>query len=123
MKKILLIILLVGITSCSSSTIIKTEPEGADLYINGIHIGKTPYEYSDMNPVFYETKISISKSGYKLINTNIYKDEEFNPKACLGIVTFPLWWMQYHPVHTYILEPELIKAQPRTTSSADNADY
>lgn len=107
MKQILSFILITIITGCSSSTIIKTEPEGADIYIDGVQVGKTPYEYTDIKPIFFRTRIFLSKHDYKNINVSIYKDEEFNPKSCLGlIITFPIWMFQYYPVHIYELELE-----------------
>ena len=111
MKKIVSLILslalIASFVSCKSSTTIRTEPEGADVYIDGVHMGKTPYEYSDLYPIFTESKLSISKPGYKLINTNLNWDEQFDPKACLGcIFTFPWWMFKYYPAHTYKLERE-----------------
>lgn len=111
MKKLILLVmalvLAASFISCKSSTVIRTEPEGADVYIDGVHMGKTPYEHSDINFSFSESKLSISKPGYKLINTNLNRDEKFDPKACLGcIFTFPWWMFQYYPSHTYKLERE-----------------
>ena len=104
---VLSLVLAASFISCKSSTVIRTEPEGADVYIDGIHVGKTPYEYSDIYPVFTETKLSISKPGYVLINTNLNRDEKFDPRACLGcIFTFPWWMFQYHPARSYKLERE-----------------
>jgi len=111
MKKIvsltLSLALIASFVSCKSSTSIRTEPDGADVYVDGVHVGKTPCDYSDMNFAFSESKLSISKPGYKLINTNLNRDEKFDPKSCLGcIFTFPWWMFQYYPSHTYKLERE-----------------
>ena len=105
-KKFLVFVPLFLSVACSSSTIIKSEPSGADISVDGRTVGKTPYTLEDSSIVYSTTRVSLSKPGYKLVNVTLCKNEKFNPYACIGIVTFPLWFLGYDETHMYTLDPE-----------------
>lgn len=94
--------------SCSSTTMITSEPPGAKLYINGMSVGNTPYTHSDTRIVGSMLMIKLEKEGYEPLNTFITRDERVDVGAVIGglflLVPF-LWTMQYNPQHNYELAP------------------
>ncbi len=100
--------IIIFFASCSSTTIIRSIPPGARLYIDGEPAGTTPYEYSDTKIVGSKTHIEMVKEGYEPYNTTIQRLEEADVGAIIAgffcIVPF-LWTMKYKPVHTYELIP------------------
>jgi PEGA domain len=108
---------------CTSTTVIRSEPSGANLYIDGSKMGKTPYTYSDTKIVGSTTHLKLTKEGYEEFDTVIRRDEEFQVGPCIGgvFVLFPLLWvMGYRPEHVYELTPEgrqnASQAQPVETA-------
>ena len=94
--------------SCSSTTMITSDPPGAKLYINGMSVGNTPYMHSDTRIVGSMLMIKLEKEGYEPLNTFITRDERVDVGAVIGglflLVPF-LWTMQYNPQHNYELAP------------------
>ncbi len=102
-----LAILILG-ESCASSTNIFTEPKGADVYLNGIRVGKTPYTMTDTKIVGSITQLTLKKEGYEDMNVTIARNEELDVGALIGgiLVLIPFLWIQkYSPVHQYTLTP------------------
>jgi hypothetical protein len=60
------IILTVAIlfSACASSTLFRTSPESADVYISGHKKGKTPFYYSDRKTIGSSTSVTFRKNGY-----------------------------------------------------------
>ena len=83
---------------------LRSEPSGATVYIDGSKVGKTPYTYSDTKIVGATTQVRLKLEGY----------EEFQVGPCIGgvfvLVPF-LWVMGYRPEHSYELSP-LSPAKP-----------
>lgn len=131
MLKIIAILLSFSIfcTSCVSTTIIRSEPSGADVYIDGMRVGKTPYQHQDSKIVGSSIDVELKKEGYETFTTYIYKDEEVNVPAIIGgfffLVPF-LWIMEYQPLHNYELTPlkntEQNKTTPAKTTISSKAD-
>lgn len=61
----LLMAVVVLFASCSSTTLIQSEPSGAKLYMNGEYMGVTPFSYSDTKIVGSSTEIRLEKEGYE----------------------------------------------------------
>lgn len=99
---------LILFSSCSSTTMIQSEPSGAKVYLNGEPVGTTPYAYSDTKIVGSVNSVELVKDGYAPLNTYFSRDEEVDVGAIIGglfvLVPF-LWTMKYKPVHTYELAP------------------
>ena len=94
---------------CTSSTIIRSEPSGANVYIDGSKMGKTPYTYSDTKIVGSTTHLKLKMEGYEEFETIFRRDEEFQVGPCiggpfLGLIPW-LWIMGYRPEHVYELTP------------------
>lgn len=105
----ILAIVCVIFASCSSTTLIRSVPDGAKLYVDGEPVGVTPYEIVDTKIIGSATDIKLVMDGYEDFSTRIYKDEELNVGALIGGFIVPaipwLWVMKYRPVHTYELTP------------------
>ena len=98
--------------SCSSTTIISSEPEGAKLYIDEEYVGKTPYSYTDTKILGSQITVRILADGYAPFNTVISRDEKVDAGAIVGGLFFLipfLWTMEYKPTHFYELTPEVIE--------------
>lgn len=117
--------------SCSSTTLIQSDPSGAKVYMNGEYKGVTPYSYSDTKIVASSTDVRLEKEGYETLHTVLSRDERVDVGAIVGGVffLFPfLWTMKYNPTHTYELRPagiaSLTKAdQPATLTDANGNEY
>ncbi len=96
------------LSSCASTTIIKSSPSGAKLYMNGEPVGTTPYTHTDTKIVGSTTILKISNEGYEDFNGVLKRDEEVNVGAIIGgiFLLFPfLWVMDYKPTHNFDLVP------------------
>jgi ABC-type oligopeptide transport system substrate-binding subunit len=117
--------------SCSSATLIQSNPSGAKLYMNGEYMGVTPYSYSDTKIVGSSTDVRLEKEGFETLHTFLSRDERVDVGAIVGGVffLFPfLWTMKYNPTHTYELRPmdtaSLMKAdQPAIMTDANGNAY
>ena len=93
---------------CASTTLIRSEPGEANLYIDGSKVGKTPYTYSDTKIVGSVTRIRLTKEGYEDFETLMKRDEEFQIGPCIGgafIWPVWLWVLGYKPERTFELAP------------------
>ena len=96
------------LSSCASTTIINSAPNGAKLYVDGEPVGTTPYTYSDTKIVGSSTPIRIVMEGYEDFNGLLKRNEEANVGAIIGgfFLLFPFFWtMDYKTAHTYELTP------------------
>lgn len=112
------------ISSCSSSTLISSQPAGAKLYVNGQYAGVTPYQYSDTKIVGTITDLRLEKDGYEPLRVPLIRNERADGGAIVGgfFLLFPfLWTMKYDPEHTYELRTPGDSGQPMTTPPASLA--
>lgn len=99
---------LILFTSCSSATIIQSNPSGAKLSINGEPVGITPYTYSDTKIVGSTVAVTLEKEGYEQLSTYFSRDEEVEVGAVIAGFFFLwpfLWTMKYKPARTFELIP------------------
>ncbi|HEY6915497.1 MAG TPA: PEGA domain-containing protein [Paludibacter sp.] len=104
----LLLAVVIFFASCSSSTMIVSNPPNAKLYLDGELVGQTPYKHTDSKIVGTTTTVKIEKDGYKPLFTDITKNEEADVGAIIGglLVWVPfLWTLKYKPTHSYVLDP------------------
>jgi hypothetical protein len=95
-------------TGCVSATVIRSEPSGATVYVDGSKVGKTPYTYADTKTVSSVTRIRLRKEGYEDFEALLVRNEQFEAGPCIGgvFLLVPLLWvMGYHPEHNYELTP------------------
>ena len=100
--------------SCASSTVIRSEPSGADVWIGETYYGKTPVEYEDKRVSFSSTTVRLAKEGYYEETFMIHKDGtvKAGPTVC-GCATLPLmlpvawlWSLGYKKMYKFELYPE-----------------
>ncbi|MFN0255163.1 PEGA domain-containing protein [Pedobacter ureilyticus] len=94
------------LASCSSKTLIQSNPSGAKVYLNGEAVGTTPYTHEDTKIVGSTTTVKLEKEGYETFNTSFSRNEKTDVGAIIGgvFVLFPfLWTMKYKPERTYDL--------------------
>lgn len=100
--------LIVLLSGCTSTTIIRSIPSGADVYINEEYYGTTPATYSDQKITTSTNYVRLELEGYEVLHTTFSRDEEVHVGAIIGGLFFwiPfLWTMQYKPGRTYELTP------------------
>lgn len=103
-----LIILSSSIMSCSSTTMIYSNPQGAKVYLNEEVKGTTPYKHTDQAIVGTVTSMVLKKDGYEDFHTALNKNEKLNVGALIGglFLLVPFFWiMSYSPEHNYELIP------------------
>jgi hypothetical protein len=118
--RLTILICLILLTSCASTTMIQSNPSGARVYLNGEPVGTTPYTHRDTKIVGSTTTVRLEKAGYAPLNTVFSRDEEVDVGAVVGgfFILIPfLWTMKYKPSHTYELSPIAGSDQPRGTTS------
>ncbi len=106
------------LTSCASTTLIQSNPSGAQVYIDSQNKGVTPYNYSDTKIVGSSTAITLKKEGHQDLNVMLIRNERADVGAIIGgfLVLVPfLWTMQYNPTHNY----ELIPGSNQNTEEAN----
>ncbi|MBK3516694.1 PEGA domain-containing protein [Carboxylicivirga marina] len=106
------------LSSCASTTMIQSSTDGAKVYLNGEHVGETPYSHTDTKIVGSTTTVRLEKEGYETFHTSLSRNEQADVGAIIGgvfvLVPF-LWTMKYKPTHTYELSP-LLDNQPNISS-------
>jgi hypothetical protein len=116
-------------TSCTSTTLIRSSPSGAKVYLDGEPVGTTPYTHRDTKVVGSTTVVKLEKEGYETLNTTFTRDEEVDIGAVVcgffALVPF-LWTMKYKPVRTYELVPinaeQTFPSKPASRSTKTKAE-
>src|SRR5258708_2657949 len=95
-----------SLAACSSTTVIRSNPSGAKVFLDGAYVGTTPYTLSDRKIVSSSTSVRLEYPGLQPMQTTRSRSEEFSVLACIGgiflLVPF-LGIMDYKPEHTYEL--------------------
>lgn len=101
--------LLLLVSACESITVIQSTPNGARVYINGMHVGETPYTYTDDKIIFSKTSLRVEKEGYETASLILVRNEsaEMGPIVggfFTGGLTW-LWSLGYEPERIIELKP------------------
>lgn len=108
MKQVVAVVVAIAIVGCSSTTVINSEPSGANLYMNGEKVGTTPYAHTDRKIIGATTIVTLKKEGHDDFTTSFSRNEEISVGAIIGgfLVLVPfLWTMEYKPVRNYEMVP------------------
>jgi hypothetical protein len=108
LRALSVVTLLAFATSCASSTVIKTDPSGATVYIDGVNVGRTPYTHTDFKTVGTETHVKIEAEGYEEETMRISRSELDVPVLVGGIIglicivpgVVLLWSGKYRPEYS-----------------------
>jgi hypothetical protein len=104
---------------CASSTLIKSNPPGAKLYLEGQLKGETPYTYADRAAAGTMRTVNLKKEGHKDFTGHI-KREQLSVGALIGgiFLLIPLIWiLEYPPEYTFEMEKLLtdLPTKPQVT--------
>ncbi|KPK19714.1 MAG: hypothetical protein AMK69_23940 [Nitrospira bacterium SG8_3] len=103
-KVVALMVTFLFLIGCASSTIIKSNPPGAKLYLDGQYQGETPHPYSDRAIAGTWRTVKLRKEGYKDFTGNIKREKLSVPALIGGIfLTVPFLWVLEYP-HEYTFE-------------------
>jgi hypothetical protein len=93
-KILVLIIYFFCFIGCTSTTVIRSRPLGADLYIDNELVGKTPFVYTDRKWFLGQFEYRLVKEGYHLKEGEIKRSQEWDVGAILGYFSLP-WARKY----------------------------
>ena len=92
MRKLVLILVIVSFlfSGCVSATNVTfyTDPEGADVYVDGKLVGESPTRKRMSNAVWANPRVRVEAEGYKPRSTRVDKEVKAANLA-LGLL---LWW-------------------------------
>ena len=91
---------------CASATVIKSNPTGAKLYLEGQLKGDTPYTYADRAAAGTMRTVTLKKEGYKDFTGHI-KREQLSVGALIGgifLIVPLIWILEYPPEYTFEME-------------------
>ena len=103
MKKLIaLVMVFFFLFGCSSTTLLKSNPPGAKLQIEGQAVGETPRFYSDKAVAGTVKIVTLKKDGYKDLNGYIKRDKFSVPMLIGGIfLIVPFIWILEYPTQYY----------------------
>lgn len=84
----LLVVGLITLASCASTTVINSVPQGAAVYINQSRVGTTPYTYSDTKILGSVTPITLKLDGYEDFHVMLTRNERVDAGAIVGGIFF-----------------------------------
>ena len=105
-KLIALLTVLSFLLGCASTTLIKSNPPGAKLQVDGQSVGETPYFYTDKAASGTVKTVALKKEGYKDSN-GLVRREKLSASALIGgiflIVPF-VWILEYPSQYNFEME-------------------
>jgi hypothetical protein len=107
MKKLIaLTVAIFFLFGCASTTLIKSNPPSAKLYVDGQFQGETPIFFSDKAVAGTVRTVTLKKEGYKEF-TGLIRREKLSVLALIGgiflLVPF-VWILKYPPQYTFDME-------------------
>ena len=105
-KLVVLLMIFFFLFGCASTTLIKSDPPGAKLYLDGQPQGDTPYLYSDQAVAGTVRTVTLRKEGYKEFTGTIRREKLFVPALISGIfLLIPfIWILEYPPQYHFEIE-------------------
>jgi len=101
----ILLLTLVTIFGCASTTTLKSLPDSVKVYSeNGVLLGVTPYNYWDRNISGMKQKLIFAADGYKSKHVYIVKNCLYIHRLFLPPVLALPWLLGYDPEYTFELE-------------------
>lgn len=97
------------LSSCASTTLIRSETPDVKVYADGNYLGKAPVSYTDTKIIGSTTTFMLKKDGCQERTYTISRSEEFQVGPCVGgvLVLVPfLWVMGYKPERTFSYDCE-----------------
>ena len=104
MKSFFICFMLIGITACSSSTVIKTTDPDARIYVNDEYVGTGQATYTDTKVAFSKNDVKIERPGCAADSHTFTRNEKAEAGAIFSgfFVLVPwLWITEYKPERSY----------------------
>ena len=87
---------------CASTTLIKSNPPGAKLQVEGKVVGETPHFYTDKAVAGTMKTVTLKKESYKDFNGYIEREKLSIPALIGGILlVIPFAWILEYPSQYY----------------------
>jgi hypothetical protein len=107
MKKIMsLAMIFFVLFGCGSTTLLKSNPPGAKIQVDGYTVGETPQFYTDKAVAGTSKTVTLKKEGYKDFDGYIKRNQFSVPNLIGGIfllVPF-IWILEYPSQYTFNME-------------------
>ena len=124
MKKLIALMTIFFFLFCGcATTIIKTKPSGAKVYMDGEIKGETPHIYSSAGIWGTKKMVVLKKEGYKDNVGQIKKNKVNWVTVIIGLFIYPLllWGADFEPEYTFELEkieskPSDLPIKPQVTA-------
>jgi hypothetical protein len=104
MKSAFLIMSLLLLSACSSTTTIRSSDPDARIYVNGEYVGTGRANYTDRKVAFSNNEVTLKKEGCAPTAYSFRRNEDPDGGAIIGgiLVGFPfLWITEYKDEHAY----------------------
>ena len=94
-----LALLSLALSSCSSTTLIRSSDPDSRIYVDGEFRGNGQVTHTDAKTSGSETTVRIEKDGCAPQNYTFKRNEKIDVAACIaGILIVPLFWLKkYNP--------------------------
>ena len=98
--------------ACSTKMRVNTDPNGADVYVDGEHQGKSPVTYDAKSgpPSSGDINVVAKKEGYKDAEKNVERSEMNTTNFVVGLILLGvpalLWSWEYPSSINLMLQPE-----------------
>lgn len=105
-KLIVLSMVFFFLFGCASTTLIKSNPPGAKLSLDGMVVGETPHFYTDKAVAGTMKEVTLKKEGYKDFSGTI-KREELSVPALIGgifLIVSLAWILEYPTQYNFEME-------------------
>ncbi len=102
--RVLILLVAVLSSACTSSTVIRSTDPESRIYVNGEYIGTGQAHYSDEKVAFSRNEVEIRKEGCRTDYHSFRRSEEADIGAIVGgiFLTVPfLWVTEYKPYRSY----------------------
>lgn len=94
------------LAGCASTTTINSEPTSAELWMDGLRMGQTPYTHTDTELSFSTKTVQLKMAGYDDFTGIIKRDKMNTQNTILSFLCFwpgLLWSWEYPPTYTFTL--------------------
>ncbi len=108
---LILTLIVLSVVNCATTTMIKTVPEGADIYFQGDLMGKTPWKLDDGYGLPALVTIRFVKEGYVPLEVRLEKETSY-PVGIASLIPYPpfplsyFWTWKFDKSYSFKLTPK-----------------
>jgi len=97
-KLVVLAMVFFFLCGCASTTLLKSNPSGAKIQVDGQVVGETPQFYTDKAVAGTSKTVTLKKEGYKNLDSYIKREKFSVPNLIGGIfLLVPFVWILEYP--------------------------